>query len=68
MEKAETYSRAIKAALAYTGQTREELANKMDIHVKTLGRKLRRPGTLTLEELIRADKAIKWSQFLGGAK
>jgi len=66
MEKAETYSKAIKAALAYTGQTREELARKMGCHVDTLGRKLRSPGTLTLAELIAADKAIKWSHFIGG--
>lgn len=68
MEKAETYSRAIKAALAYTGQTREELATKMDIHPKTLGRKLRRPGTFTLDDLIAADRAVKWTAFMGGMR
>lgn len=66
MEKAETYSSAIKAALAYTGRSREELARKMGIHVDTLGRKLKRPGSLTLDELIAADNAVKWSQFIGG--
>lgn len=68
MEKAETYARAIKAALAYTGQTREDLSRRMGIHLDTLGRKLRRPSTFTLGDLIEADKVIHFTQFLGGTK
>lgn len=68
MEKAETYAKAIKAALAYTGQTREGLSARMGIHPDTLGRKLRRPRTFTLGDLIEADKTIHFTQFLGGTK
>ena len=68
MEAATTYARAIKAGLAYTGVTREELARKMGIHIDTLGRKLKDPGGLTLRELEAADKTIRWSAFMGEAK
>ena len=64
MKTAQDYSRAIKAGLAYTGQTRDELAMKMDIHPCTLGRKLRNPETLTVADLIAAEKAIHWSAFM----
>lgn len=65
MERAETYAKAIKAALGYTGWSREQLAERMKIHIDTLGRKLNRdPGKLTLDELIRADSLIGWTLFL----
>ena len=64
MEKAENYARAIRAALAYTGQTQAELAHRMGIHEDTLGRKLRRPGTFTVDELIDADRAVKFERFM----
>ena len=68
MKTAQDYSRAIKAGLAYTGQTRNELAVRIGVHPVTLGRKLRNPGSLTLAELIAADKEIHWSAFMGEAK
>ena len=64
MEKAETYAKAIKAALAYSGQNRGELARRIGIHLDTLGRKLRRPETFTLGDLIRADREIRFTQFI----
>ena len=63
MENAENYAKAIRAALAYTGQTQAELAQRMGIHEDTLGRKLRRPGTFTLSELIDANRAVKFEKF-----
>ena len=68
MTTAATYAKAIKAGLAYTGVTREELARKMGIHIDTLGRKLRDPGGLTLRELEAADRAVRWTAFMGEAK
>ena len=64
MESAETYANAIRAAMAVTRCNREKLASYMGIHEDTLGRKLRRPGTLTLDDLIKADLAIRWTGFL----
>lgn len=64
MQKAEEYTRAIRAALAYTGQTQAELAQRLGIHEDTLGRKLRRPGTFTVSELIDADRAVKFERFM----
>ena len=64
MHKAEEYARAIRAALAYTGQTRAELAQRMGMHEDTLGRKLRRPGTFTLSELIDASRAVRFEKFM----
>lgn len=64
MEKAEVYANAIRAALAYTGQTQSDLARRMGIHEDTLGRKLRRPRTFTLGDLIEADKAIGWKKIM----
>lgn len=64
MQKAEEYARAIRAALAYTGQTRAELAQRMGMHEDTLGRKLKRPGTFTVSELIDADLAVKFERFM----
>lgn len=66
MEKAETYARAIKAGLAFTGTSREELAKRMGINIDTLGRKLKNPGGLTLRELDAADRAVRWTAFMGG--
>ncbi len=68
MEKAETYGRAIRAGLAFTGWTQAELAQRLGIHEDTLGRKLKNPGSLTLAELIAADRAVKWTAFMGGGK
>lgn len=65
MRSAETYARMIKAAMAFTGQTQEELAKRMGIHKDTLGRKLRMPRTFTLGDLIEADRAIGWTKFGG---
>ena len=64
MEKAEVYANAIRAAMAYTGQTQSELARRMGIHEDTLGRKLKKPRTFTLGDLIAADKAVRFTQFL----
>lgn len=64
MENAENYAIAIRAALAYTGQTRAELAQRMGMHEDTLGRKLKRPGTFTVDELIDADRAVKFERFM----
>lgn len=64
MQKAEEYARAIRAVLAYTGKTQAELAQRMGIHEDTLGRKLRRPGTFTVSELIDADRAVKFERFM----
>ena len=64
MQKAQEYARAIRAALANTGQTQAELAQRMGIHEDTLGRKLRRPGTFTLSELIDANRAVKFEKFM----
>ena len=66
MESAETYARAIRAAMAYTGQTQHDLAKRMGIHEDTLGRKLRTPWTFTLGDLIEADKAVKWTKHMEG--
>lgn len=68
MENAENYARAIRAALAYTGQTRAELAQRMGMHEDTLGRKLKRPGTFTVSELIDADRAVKFERFMEGKR
>lgn len=65
MEKAETYANAIRAAMAYTGQTQSELARRMGIHEDTLGRKLRKPRTFTLGDLIAADEAVGWTHIMG---
>lgn len=67
MNAAET-ARAIRAGMAYTGNTQSELAYKMGISEDTLRRKLRRPETLTLGELIAADKAVRWTAFAKEAK
>lgn len=64
MENAENYARAIRAALAYTGKTQAELAQRMGMHEDTLGRKLRRPVTFTVSELIDADRAVKFERFM----
>ena len=64
METAETYANAIRAAMAYTGQTQSELARRMGIHEDTLGRKLRKPRTFTLGDLIAADNAIGWKKIM----
>lgn len=64
MQTAETYARRIKAAMAYTGQTRAELAQRMGIHEDTLGRKLRKPRTFTLGDLIAADEAVGWTHIM----
>lgn len=65
MDNAENYARAIRAALAYTGQTQAELAQRMGIHEDTLGRKLRKPRTFTLGDLIAADEAVGWTHIMG---
>lgn len=64
MKKAEAYASALLAALAYTGQTRSELARRMGIHEDTLGRKLRNPRDFKLGELIDADAAVGWERML----
>lgn len=66
MNTAETYARAIKAAMAFSGQTQQDLAKRMGIHEDTLGRKLRMPRTFTLGDLIEADKAVKFTRFMEG--
>lgn len=66
MERAETYARAIRAAMAFSGQTQQDLAKRMGIHEDTLGRKLRMPRTFTLGDLIEADKAVKFTRFMEG--
>ena len=68
MERPETYAKAIKAALAYSGQSRGELARRMGIHYETLGRKLRSPETFTLGELTKADRILRFTQFIGDSK
>lgn len=68
MQKAEDYARAIKAALAYTGKTQAELAERMGMHEDTLGRRLKRPGTFTVDELINADRAVKFERFMEAKK
>ena len=64
MEKAEAYANAIKAALAISGQSRGDLARRLGIHLDTLGRKLRRPESFTLGELIRADSEIRFMRLV----
>lgn len=64
MQKAEEYAKAIRAALAYTGQTQSDLARRMGIHEDTLGRKLRKPRTFTLGDLIAADNAVGFSKIM----
>lgn len=66
MERAETYARAIRAAMAFTGQTQQDLAKRMGIHEDTLGRKLKKPRTFTLGDLIEADKAVMFMRFMEG--
>lgn len=68
MQKAEEYARAIRAALAYTGKTQAELAARMGMHEDTLGRKLKRPGSFTVEELINADRAVMFERFMEVSK
>lgn len=65
---AETVKKAIKAGMGYTGHTQNELAHKMGISEDTLRRKLRRPESLTLGDLIAADKAVRWTAFAKEAK
>lgn len=64
MKNAETYANAIRAAMAFTGQTQHDLARRMGIHEDTLGRKLKSPRTFTLGDLIEADRAVKFERFL----
>lgn len=56
-------SKAIRAAIGYTGRTQSELAEMMEISEDTLRRKLRRPEDFKVGELIAADKAVRWTQF-----
>lgn len=67
MEKAEI-GRALKAGMAYSGTSRRELSRVMGIHVDTLGKKLKDPSTLTVAQLIAADKAIRWTAFMEGQR
>ena len=57
------YSRAILAAMVYTGHTREDLAREIGISADTLSRRLKRPECFTVRELEAADRAIKWRKF-----
>lgn len=66
MDRAENYARAIRAAMAFTGQTQQDLAKRMGIHEDTLGRKLKKPRTFTLGDLIEADKAVMFMRFMEG--
>lgn len=66
MQKAEMYASAIRAAMAFSGQTQQDLARRMGIHEDTLGRKLRNPRTFTLGDLILADNAVKWTKHMEG--
>ena len=68
MESAETYSQAIKAALAFTGTTRQALADAMGVSLDTLGRRLKKPKTLTLDNMIKADLKIHFTRFLAVGK
>ncbi len=61
-------SKAIRAAMGYTGRTQSELAEMMKISEDTLRRKLRRPEDFKVGELIAADKAVRWTQFAKEAK
>lgn len=61
-------SKAIRAAMGYTGRTQSELAEMMEISEDTLRRKLRRPEDFKVGELIAADKAVRWTQFAKEAK
>lgn len=61
-------SKAIRAAMGYTGHTQSELAEMMEISEDTLRRKLRRPEDFKVGELIAADKAVRWTQFAKEAK
>lgn len=61
--KAASVRQAIIAAIAYTGHTQAELAYQMGISEDTLRRKLRRPERLTLGDLEKADKAVRWTAF-----
>lgn len=64
MKSAAEHAKAIRAALAYTGHTQEELARKMGISTDTLTRRMKTPGRFTLDELSAADKAVRWTHFL----
>ena len=66
MDRAENYARAIRAAMAFTGQTQQDPAKRMGIHEDTLGRKLKKPRTFTLGDLIEADKAVMFMRFMEG--
>ena len=57
------YSKALLAAMAYTGHTQEELARKIGISVDTLGRRLKHPERFTVRELEAADQVVKWRKF-----
>lgn len=61
-------SKAIRAAMGYTGHTQAELADRMGISEDTLRRKLRRPEDFKVGELIAADKAVRWTAFAKEAK
>ena len=61
-------SKAIRAAMGYTGRTQSELAEMMEISEDTLRRKLRRPEDFKVGELIAADRAVRWTQFAKEAK
>lgn len=67
--KEKDYIAAIKAGLAYTGITRRELADRLDMNYYTLNRKLKMERQhFSLDEMERADTVIRWSKHLGGAK
>ena len=64
MKSGEQYARAIRAGMAYTGHTQEDLARKMGISPETLKRRLDRPERFTIAELEAAERVLKWSKFL----
>ena len=60
------YTKAIRAGMAYTGHTQDQLARKMGISVDTLKRRLDHPDRFTVAELEAADRVVKWRQFVAG--
>ncbi len=70
MKQGEQYAKAIRAGMAYTGHTQDQLARKMGISTDTLKRRLDHPDRFTVGELEAAESVLKWSKFLqsGGGR
>ena len=65
MEKAETYGRAIRAGLAFTGWTQAELAKRLGIAPETMSRKMRRPEMFTGAEIETIQRTFRWARMGG---